>query len=212
MITNHEGVQLECFLPLIENQEIETSGEDGDGVAGFEQEEEKSDRENMQAFAFKYLGEEAVRTCHRKLDGWWTYELCPLAHIKQFHEENGKVVASFNLGLINAQKTMIEHQTMQAKKGGSDGSSGGTSSSLSSSNAKTISFVFDSGTKCDLNGQPREAVVNFHCSPNSRDSIKQVTETSTCSYVVDFESKELCKHPEFKQTTADINHIHCNLL
>ncbi len=71
---------------------------------------------------------------------------------------------------------------------------------------------YDSGTLCDLNGQPREAVVKFQCSPSGRDGIKQITETATCAYTVDFESRELCKHPEFQAKTSNVHHIQCQPL
>ena len=72
-----------------------------------------------------------------------------------------------------------------------------------------MSFVFDEGTKCDLTSMPRTTIVNFSCSSASKDSLKTVTETSSCAYVVDFESKELCKHEEFQKEAASVHHIDC---
>ena len=36
---------------------------------------------------------------------------------------------------------------------------------------RSISFVYDSGTQCDLNGLPREAVVKFFCSPTGNETL-----------------------------------------
>ena len=176
-MTNSEGILLDCELPNL-SEETKKS------------EEKALEAITDEASAIKYLGEATLRNCHRKTVGWWTYEVCPLSHVKQFHAENSKVLSNFDLGFINTEKTW------NLTKASSFGSQ------------KSVSFLYDHGTKCDLNGMPRETVVNFSCSPSFKDAIKQVRETSSCSYVVDFESKELCKWRPDKP--INILNIRCN--
>jgi hypothetical protein len=223
VLTSSEGLQLECSIPVVEkpkSQGGEKSQREGGNLMLADllkdhEEEEGDDVEvdgghiqlavddKVKQFAHNFLGEATVNTCHKKLSGWWTYELCPLAHIKQYHDEHGKIQSSFSLGIINTEKTW----NITKASFSSDRTGTGKKRHL-----RSISFAYDHGTSCDLNGIPRETIVNFYCSPNMKDAIKQVTETSTCSYVVDFESKELCKHEEFQQKESDINHIECSPL
>ena len=134
-MTNSEGILLDCELPNL-SEETKKS------------EEKALEAITDEASAIKYLGEATLRNCHRKTVGWWTYEVCPLSHVKQFHAENSKVLSNFDLGFINTEKTW------NLTKASSFGSQ------------KSVSFLYDHGTKCDLNGMPRETVVNFSCSPS----------------------------------------------
>jgi len=216
-MTSHQGLRLECFLPIVSESSMGlfASPDDAGASPGGEGSSASGGVSSGarplvtdEASSAKYLGQGMINSCHTKTVGWWTYEVCPLSHVKQYHEENGQVLSSFNLGFINTEKTW-NLTTDAAALGFAGAPSAGISADTQQQQQRSISFVYDSGTQCDLNGLPREAVVKFSCSPTGRDGITQITETSTCAYVVDFESRELCKHPEFQAKTSNLHHIQC---
>jgi len=60
------------------------------------------------------------------------------------------------------------------------------------------------GTKCDMNGKPREIEVQIHCSMTTTDSIYLIKETSTCNYVMIIHSPHLCGLPGFRADHSDV--------
>lgn len=60
------------------------------------------------------------------------------------------------------------------------------------------SQTYGNGSKCDLNGKPREAEVRFLCDEGagiSGDYIDRVDEPFSCSYVLSIRTSRLCPHP-----------------
>ncbi|QDZ18416.1 PRKCSH domain-containing protein [Chloropicon primus] len=188
VVTNFEGVKLECRVPVV--QQVEAPADEGEDDGTPEEDDEVVDAEAaFEKRVRNLLGDATVNDCHKKADGWWTYELCPLTHIRQYHSEHNVILSSYNLGTFNANRTMESFM----KKG-----------------QRTLQFVYDEGTKCDLTGMNRKTIVNFSCSPTQKDSLKTVTETSSCQYLVEFASASLCSHKEFQQKEANIHNINCN--
>jgi protein OS-9 len=60
------------------------------------------------------------------------------------------------------------------------------------------------GTKCELNGKPREIEVQIHCSMTTTDSIYLIKETSICNYVMIIHSPHLCGLPGFRADHSDV--------
>ncbi|CAO1631063.1 unnamed protein product [Jaminaea pallidilutea] len=62
-----------------------------------------------------------------------------------------------------------------------------------------LSQVWSDGTRCDINNEPRNVEVQYHCNPGLTSSrIAMVKETTTCSYVMIIETGLTCKEPELK--------------
>uniref|UniRef100_A0A8C1LAD5 Endoplasmic reticulum lectin n=1 Tax=Cyprinus carpio TaxID=7962 RepID=A0A8C1LAD5_CYPCA len=51
------------------------------------------------------------------------------------------------------------------------------------------------GSKCDLNGNPRETEVRFVCEEGSSDYIARVDEPQSCRYVLTVHTSHTCQHP-----------------
>uniref|UniRef100_A0A673I2U6 Endoplasmic reticulum lectin n=1 Tax=Sinocyclocheilus rhinocerous TaxID=307959 RepID=A0A673I2U6_9TELE len=51
------------------------------------------------------------------------------------------------------------------------------------------------GSKCDLNGNPRETEVRFVCEEGSSDYIARVDEPQSCRYVLTVHTSRTCQHP-----------------
>jgi protein OS-9 len=60
------------------------------------------------------------------------------------------------------------------------------------------------GTKCDMNGKPREIEVQIHCSMTTTDSIYLIKETSICNYIMIIHSPHLCGLPGFRADHSDV--------
>ena len=160
VVTNFEGERLQCFVPIVQQGQEEgdeggSEGEDVGDLAGL-------------------LGGDVGKS-HRHQDGWWTYEVCPLVHVRQFHAEGEQ---GFNLGRF--KRSLVED--------------------------RGVSLVYDSGDVCDVTGEMRETTVRFTCS-GTASGIQKVVETSSCAYLVDFASQELCK--VFPEQSPTLHNILC---
>uniref|UniRef100_A0A3Q4HM00 Endoplasmic reticulum lectin n=1 Tax=Neolamprologus brichardi TaxID=32507 RepID=A0A3Q4HM00_NEOBR len=57
------------------------------------------------------------------------------------------------------------------------------------------SQTYVNGSKCDLNGNPRETEVRFVCEEGSGDYIARVDEPQSCRYVLTIHTSRTCQHP-----------------
>uniref|UniRef100_A0AAR2J168 Endoplasmic reticulum lectin n=1 Tax=Pygocentrus nattereri TaxID=42514 RepID=A0AAR2J168_PYGNA len=57
------------------------------------------------------------------------------------------------------------------------------------------SQFYVNGSKCDLNGSPRESEVRFVCEEGSSDFITRVDEPQSCRYVLTVHTSRTCQHP-----------------
>ncbi|KAL8164016.1 UNVERIFIED_CONTAM: hypothetical protein K2H54_043732, partial [Gekko kuhli] len=73
------------------------------------------------------------------------------------------------------------------------------------------SQTYVNGSKCNLNGKPREAEVRFLCEEGSSDYIARVDEPQSCSYVLTVHTTRICNHPFLRPpTTATPQTIRCH--
>ena len=42
-----------------------------------------------------------------RTEDWWTYEICPGRHVRQFHQQGKTLMAQYWLGKINANATKV---------------------------------------------------------------------------------------------------------
>ena len=46
--------------------------------------------------------------CAYRVEDWWSYEVCYKQHVRQFHKENGKVVAEYVLGRYGEEQSAVD--------------------------------------------------------------------------------------------------------
>ncbi|XP_028607949.1 protein OS-9 isoform X2 [Grammomys surdaster] len=122
--------------------------------------------------------------CLLKTKDWWTYEFCYGRHIQQYHMEDSEIKGDIlYLGYYQSAFNW-DDETAKASK----------QHRLKRYHSQT----YGNGSKCDLNGKPREAEVRFLCDEGagiSGDYIDRVDEPFSCSYVLTIRTSRLCPHP-----------------
>ncbi|XP_008522501.1 protein OS-9 isoform X4 [Equus przewalskii] len=122
--------------------------------------------------------------CLLKTKDWWTYEFCYGRHIQQYHMEDSEIKGEvLYLGYYHSAFDW-DDETAKASK----------QHRLKRYHSQT----YGNGSKCDLNGRPREAEVRFLCDEGagiSGDYIDRVDEPLSCSYVLTIRTSRLCPHP-----------------
>lgn len=122
--------------------------------------------------------------CLLKTKDWWTYEFCYGRHIRQYHMEDSEIKGEvLYLGYYQSAFNW-DDETAKASK----------QHRLKRYHSQT----YGNGSKCDLNGRPREAEVRFLCDEGagiSGDYIDRVDEPLSCSYVLTIRTPRLCPHP-----------------
>ncbi|GAA6215738.1 protein OS-9 isoform X2 [Lates japonicus] len=119
--------------------------------------------------------------CLVKTKDWWTYEFCHGQHIRQYHLEDTEIKGDILfLGYYESEFDW-NNETAKASK----------QHRLKRYHSQT----YVNGSKCDLNGNPRETEVRFVCEEGSGDYIARVDEPQSCRYVLTIHTSRTCQHP-----------------
>lgn len=119
--------------------------------------------------------------CLVKTKDWWTYEFCHGQHIRQYHLEDTEIKGDvLFLGYYESEFDW-SNETAKASK----------QHKLKRYHSQT----YVNGSKCDLNGNPRETEVRFVCEEGSADYIARVDEPQSCRYVLTVHTSRTCQHP-----------------
>ncbi|XP_029947015.1 protein OS-9 isoform X2 [Salarias fasciatus] len=119
--------------------------------------------------------------CLVKTKDWWTYEFCHGQHIRQYHLEDTEIKGDILfLGYYESEFDW-SNETAKASK----------QHRLKRYHSQT----YVNGSKCDLNGNPRETEVRFICEEGSGDYIARVDEPQSCRYVLTIHTGRTCQHP-----------------
>ncbi|XP_061583573.1 protein OS-9 isoform X1 [Cololabis saira] len=119
--------------------------------------------------------------CLVKTKDWWTYEFCHGQHIRQYHLEDTEIKGDILfLGYYESEFDW-SNETAKASK----------QHKLKRYHSQT----YVNGSKCDLNGNPRETEVRFVCEEGSGDYIARVDEPQSCRYVLTIHTGRICQHP-----------------
>nr|XP_046168899.1 protein OS-9-like [Oncorhynchus gorbuscha] len=111
----------------------------------------------------------------------WTCEFCYGQHIRQYHlEDTGVKGDVFFPGYYDSEFDWI-NETAKASK--------------QHRLKRYHSQSYVNGSKCDLNGSPRETEVRFVCEKWSGDYVARVDEPQSCRYVLTFHTTRTCLHP-----------------
>jgi len=166
--------------------------------------------------------------CLYRMEDWWTYELCPGVHARQFHREGegrdgepGAIVSEFVLGRFNASEPVSELRSDPAGPP-----------------EEAVAYVaqeYGGGQGCDLTGTPRGVEVRFVCADGHggdgrgaaggshlegsgsgslpptgpRDALLAVREPATCRYTFTVGVADLCAHPGFRQVAPPTLAVRC---
>ncbi|XP_034958610.1 protein OS-9 isoform X1 [Zootoca vivipara] len=138
-----------------------------------------------------------VAPCLIKTKDWWTYEFCYGKHIQQYHMEESEIKGDIlYLGYYQSAFDW-DNETAKASK----------QHKLKRYHSQT----YVNGSKCNLNGKPREAEVRFLCEEGSGDYIARVDEPQSCSYVLTIHTTRICHHPFLRPpSTATPQTIRCH--
>ncbi|XP_049335070.1 protein OS-9 isoform X2 [Astyanax mexicanus] len=119
--------------------------------------------------------------CLVKTKDWWTYEFCYGQHIRQYHLEDSEIKGDvLFLGYFESEFDWT-NETAKATK--------------QHKLKRYHSQSYINGSKCDLNGSPRESEVRFVCEESSSDFIARVDEPQSCRYVLTIHTSRTCQHP-----------------
>uniref|UniRef100_A0A8C1SS09 Endoplasmic reticulum lectin n=1 Tax=Cyprinus carpio TaxID=7962 RepID=A0A8C1SS09_CYPCA len=119
--------------------------------------------------------------CLVKTKDWWTYEFCYGQHIRQYHLEDSEIKGDvLFLGYYDSEFDWT-NETAKASK--------------QHKLKRYHSQSYVNGSKCDLNGNPRETEVRFVCEEGSSDYIARVDEPQSCRYVLTVHTSRTCQHP-----------------
>lgn len=119
--------------------------------------------------------------CLVKTKDWWTYEFCYSQHIRQYHLEDTEIKGDILFLGIYASEFDWNNETAKASK--------------QHRMKRYHSQSYVNGSKCDLDGTPRETEVRFVCEEGSSDYIARVDEPQSCRYVLTVHTSRTCQHP-----------------
>uniref|UniRef100_A0A8C6UJ92 Endoplasmic reticulum lectin n=1 Tax=Neogobius melanostomus TaxID=47308 RepID=A0A8C6UJ92_9GOBI len=126
--------------------------------------------------------------CLVKTKDWWTYEFCNGKHIRQYHLEDTEVKG--DILFLGYYESDFDWSNETAK------------ASKQHRLKRYHSQTYVNGSKCDLNGTPREAEVRFVCEEGSGDYISRVDEPQSCRYVLTVHTGRTCQHPLLKPPSS----------
>jgi len=160
--------------------------------------------------------------CLRRLDVYWSYELCVDQHVRQFHEEvlttkkgdKQKKVTEHFLG--RSRKLLLERGDADklmpaggAPKEQAVGADGVPTFKYNGKDTPYYSESYNGGDICDLTGNPRTTEVRYICDKSVYHAIETVQEMTTCNYLVVVHTKMLCANAAFRRDSGDQHGIMC---
>ncbi|XP_008408371.1 protein OS-9 isoform X3 [Poecilia reticulata] len=119
--------------------------------------------------------------CLVKTKDWWTYEFCYGHHIRQYHLEDSEIKG--DVLFLGHYESEFDWNNETAK------------ASKQHKLKRYHSQTYVNGSKCDLNGNPRETEVRFVCEDGSSDYVARVDEPQSCRYVLTVHTSRTCQHP-----------------
>eukprot|EP00123_Amoebidium_parasiticum_P011652 comp20832_c0_seq1/m.27511 comp20832_c0_seq1/g.27511 ORF comp20832_c0_seq1/g.27511 comp20832_c0_seq1/m.27511 type:complete len:541 (-) comp20832_c0_seq1:239-1861(-) len=141
------------------------------------------------------------RTCEKRMERLWTYELCYFGHIRQYLEaavqKTINIKHDYYLGRYPAAQPAQDNKQPEMPKLLYEGKS-----------HAYYAQKYTDGTTCDLTGKPREAEVRFFCRRGGT-KIVEVEEIATCSYQVSVGTDLLCSDPRFSSPPAVVSPVVC---
>ncbi|GMH41783.1 hypothetical protein BSKO_09693 [Bryopsis sp. KO-2023] len=180
VMTSSDGTPHKCLIPL-EKEDLEIA-DGSDTMTESDGSLKVPEEDNI----WSYL-DRLSTLCFYRSEGWWVFELCYGAEIKQSHEDKDESMnLEYVLGRFDQEEDTVD--VIQEEK-------------VNGKVKRFISQHYFDGDVCEQTGSPREAEVRYYCEERSQinyTSLVAVTEGPTCHYVVTVNTPLLCKHPAFK--------------
>ena len=116
LMTAHDGQRYFCAFPGAPRDE---DGEPSDGSP--DSDSPDSSRGTDASEVARRLDDALAKTCHYRIEGWWTYEYCHRRHVRQYHQDAAAASsanAEYKLGTFDAAETAAKMATklMAAKE------------------------------------------------------------------------------------------------
>jgi hypothetical protein len=132
--------------------------------------------------------------------GWWVYEACWGRQVRQYHQtSDDKIETEYALGLGPSHK-VAKGATKELIFGESQ------------LHGMYLSAMYTNGTDCDLTGLQRQTEIRVSCAGDDVEaplSLSEVTEVSTCNYLVVLLSQRACDIPELRKELRRTQQITC---
>ena len=214
LMTAHDGQRYFCAFPGAPRDE---DGEPSDGSPDLDSPD--SSRGTDASEVARRLDDALAKTCHYRIEGWWTYEYCHRRHVRQYHQDAAAASsanAEYKLGTFDAAQTAAKMAAKESarersaetprddgERSSPAGAAAGNNADASATpgeetrdrrGAASVSHVFTGGTPCDLADLNRETEVIFKCSDQSDGvvAIVDVSEPATCRYALTLATPAAC--------------------
>eukprot|EP00056_Hartaetosiga_gracilis_P011232 m.168896 g.168896 ORF g.168896 m.168896 type:complete len:419 (+) comp13471_c0_seq9:403-1659(+) len=151
-----------------------------------------------------------VDECFYLHESYWSYELCFNRHVRQFHTERSRNAAAnndkLNLNFILGTSASYEYDITSPPPENAP-----SSFFFNKETQPYFSITHSHGDVCDLTGEERFTEVRFICNNEAPRSgnIVQIKETSSCQYLMVFETSALCGNKDFRVEKATAQQITC---
>mmetsp|Transcript_15219 Transcript_15219/g.21367 ORF Transcript_15219/g.21367 Transcript_15219/m.21367 type:complete len:550 (-) Transcript_15219:178-1827(-) len=166
--------------------------------------------------------------------GWWNYEFCFNAHVRQYHmetvstpvttaekgekeTEKGKSKANSKSQVTKAQSGKVQKTTTNTVTTADFLLGRRTSNSTISvhkGDSPATSYAsqsYSDGTTCDLTGNSRRTEVRFVCEEELQKSrIVSIQESYTCEYLMHVATPLICVHETFQPVQPKLLEIACH--
>jgi len=194
-MTTSEGMKYQCFIP----PEVNPMPSSRPSTV--------SPMELMENL--KHMGS----TCIYRLTGWWTYEFCHNKHVREFHrEKDGSESQIFMLGQYQENTEGTIHNLPNNGKEGSEGMKlMSPVGKIPGQDIPYFSVFYTDGNACDLTSLPRTTEVRYYCAEGKSNVLSDITEPSTCNYVLTVQTPFLCHQSIFRPKQEIVVDIYCFL-
>jgi hypothetical protein len=156
--------------------------------------------------------------------GWWSYKICYMENLIQYHAEQQQkkltdaevksgakpqfetvTTVEYSLGAWQLPQHWTEYEVTDTAL-----TSVFHLHNDSSPEDSYLSLKYSGGTKCDLTGQARSTELRLKCNEESNTPrVLSIQETATCQYITVMETNLLCSHPAFKIQHPETLQIRC---
>ena len=131
--------------------------------------------------------------------GWWKYKLCMGRYLRQWHDS----AQDYKLGVYNADES-AETQLAEVESHLDSAALRGVDPATALPGLWKPSYltqIYDSGTACDVTGQPRRTELVFSCKPSVPSaSLAHIEELRTCEYRIRIHTALVCRPRSTEET------------
>lgn len=207
-ITSSQNEQYQCIVPRVPSRLVNDQSATNSSAK-----DDDDEKRNMSPFHLL----EILFTrgfCSKRLEQYWSYELCHGKFLRQYHSTNslGKnsIAQEFYLGKFQMSDFKLYEEEYEKEMEEYKTRGGARPTIIIEGHARPyVRINMTSGTQCDLTNKNRMSKVFYVCSEENKHEIYSLKETSTCEYEVIVLSPLLCNHEDFRIDTNMEQDITC---